>query len=289
MGDMSAPEGFAEVSGKKVLASVNLAGIDMGEFGELLLDPEHINITSSSFFINAQATGDVFANTPVPGGGPTLWLDVASVNRFKGNLSLEANTSLAVGFGAAINKPVGNLTLIAGVDMRISSSINNGANTLTLIAGKRDSVGQILSFSGTHTLTARTLIMNRRGGAFGANGKFRFNVQTLRLNTPADQTVHSWMIGANHNLILTSTGGSITVANHISLRSRNLTLIAAGNLVVGGNIDNGANTLSLTAGTNGSGKIIGSGLIDTLRARNVILTQAGAFGTIRHSHFLPIH
>ena len=277
-GRIFAPEGFAEVSGKKVLASVNLAGIDMGEFGELLLDPEHINITSSSFFINAQVTGDVFANTPVPGGGPTLWLDVASVNRFKGNLSLEANTSLAVGFGAAINKPVGNLTLIAGVDMRISSSINNGANTLTLIAGKRDSVGQILSFSGTHTLTARTLIMNRRGGAFGANGKFRFDVQTLRLNTPANQTVHSWMIGANRSLILTSTGGTITVANHISLGSGNITLIAAGNLVVGGNIDNGANTLSLTAGTNGSGKIIRSGLRH-LRARNVILTQTGAFDT----------
>ena len=183
-----------------------------------------------------------------------------------------------MGFGAAINKPVGNLTLIAGVDMRISSSINNGANTLTLIAGKRDSVGQILSFSGTHTLTARTLIMNRRGGAFGANGKFRFDVQTLRLNTPADQTVQGWMIGANRNLLLTSTGGTITVANHISLGSGNITLIAAGNLVVGGNIDNGANTLSLTAGTNGSGKIIRSGLRH-LRARNVILTQTGAFDT----------
>ena len=279
-GDIIAPEGFAEVSGKKVLASVNLAGIDMGEFGELLLDPEHINITSSSFFINAQVTGDVFANTPVPGGGPTLWLDVASVNRFKGNLSLEANTSLAVGFGAAINKPVGNLTLIAGVDMRISSSIDNGANTLTLIAGKRDRVGDILSFSGTHTLTARTLIMNRRGGAFGANGKFRFNVQTLRLNTPADQTVHSWMIGENRSLILTSTGGTIIVSKNITLRSGNLTLIAASNLVVAANINNGANTLSLTAGTSGAGKVIGSGLLlRPLIARNVILTQADAFGT----------
>ena len=278
-GDIIAPEGFAEVSGKKVLASVNLAGIDMGEFGELLLDPEHINITSSSFFINAQVTGDVFANTPVPGGGPTLWLDVASVNRFKGNLSLEANTSLAVGFGAAINKPVGNLTLIAGVDMRISSSINNGANTLTLIAGKRDSVGQILSFSGTHTLTARTLIINKRGGAFGTNGKFRFDVQTLRLNTPANQTVQGWMIGANHNLILTSTSGTITVANHISLRSRNLTLVAAGNLIVLANINNGANTLSLIAGAGGAGKIIGSVFGRRLTARNVILTQTDAFGT----------
>ena len=281
-GDIIAPEGFAEVSGKKVLASVNLAGIDMGEFGELLLDPEHINITSSSFFINAQVTGDVFANTPVPGGGPTLWLDVASVNRFKGNLSLEANTSLAVGFGAAINKPVGNLTLIAGVDMRISSSINNGANTLTLIAGKRDSVGQILSFSGTHTLTARTLIMNRQGGAFGANGKFRFDVQTLRLNTPANQTVQGWMIGEHRNLILTSTGGTITVARYIdpSLLSGNITLIAAGNLIVNASIYNGTNTLSLTAGTSGAGRIIGSGILSILRlltARNVILTQADAF------------
>ena len=30
-GDITAPEGFAEVSGKEVLASVNLAGIDVGE------------------------------------------------------------------------------------------------------------------------------------------------------------------------------------------------------------------------------------------------------------------
>ena len=276
-GRMSAPEGFAEVSGKKILASVNLAGIDMGEFGELLLDPEHINITNSAFFINAQVTGNVFVNTPVPGGGTTLWLDVASVNRFKGNLTLEANDSLAVGFGSSINKPVGNLTLIAGGDMRISASINNGANTLTLIAGKRNSAGKLLSFSGTHTLTARTLIINRQNGAFGANGKFRFDVQTLRLNTPANQTVQGWMIGENRSLILTSTGGSITVANHISLRSRNLTLVAAGNLVVGANIDNGANTLSLTAGTSGAGNIIGSGL-RRLTARNMHLTQAGAFG-----------
>ena len=52
MGISAAPGGFAEVSGKETLASVNLAGIDVGE---LLLDPADIIIA---------ATGD-----PVPVGG----------------------------------------------------------------------------------------------------------------------------------------------------------------------------------------------------------------------------
>ena len=43
-GRISAPGGFAEVSGKKTLASVHLAGIDVGH---LLLDPEILNIVAA--------------------------------------------------------------------------------------------------------------------------------------------------------------------------------------------------------------------------------------------------
>ena len=309
-GDIIAPEGFAEVSGKKILASVNLAGIDMGEFGELLLDPEHINITNSAFFINAQVTGNVFANTPAPGGGTTLWLDAASVNRFKGNLSLEANDSLAVGFGVTINKPVGNLTLIAGGDIRISSSINNGTNTLTLIAGKRNSAGKLLTFSGTHTLTAGTVIINRQNGAFGANLQLRFNVQTLRLNTPANQTVHSWMVGENRSLILTSTNGAITVGGDIDIGSGSFTLDSRRGIVLSRTLTLNANRVSLKGAINasaagyslritasnsitfnndinlgqgllsllaGSGPVSASG-IRTLTAQTVNIGQNGSFG-----------
>ena len=252
-GRIFAPEGFAEVSGKEVLASVNLAGIDVGE---LLLDPEHIGITDSAFFINAQVTGNVLADAPTPGGVPTLWLDVASVNRFTGNLSLEANTSFSVSFGVTINKPVGNLTLIAGGDMRISGSINNHANTLTLIAGVRLG-GEILGFSGTHTLTASTVSL-MQNGAFSQNAQFTFAADTLSLTiTNAAQTVQDWMTSGN----------------------RALSLTASGTITINSDVNTGTGALSLTAGEGSETGNLVACQTCTLTAGTLALTQADAFGS----------
>ena len=72
-GDISAPGGFAEVSGKEVLASVNLAGIDVGA---LLLDPADIIIAASGTAVTTNIVADAT--------GGTMTLDVASINSFWG-------------------------------------------------------------------------------------------------------------------------------------------------------------------------------------------------------------
>ena len=79
MGISAARGGFAEVSGKQTLASVNLAGIDVGEFGELLLDPEDIIIAASGTGTEVERDS-IAANAP----GTTLTLDVDSINGFDG-------------------------------------------------------------------------------------------------------------------------------------------------------------------------------------------------------------
>ena len=120
-GDISAPDGFAEVSGKETLASVHLAGIDVGE---LLLDPEDIIISSAT--TATAVTDNILAADP----GMTLTLDVATINDFAGALSLAASDTIMV--DGEINKPTGNLTLIAGGVLTINANITTSAGDLAL-------------------------------------------------------------------------------------------------------------------------------------------------------------
>ena len=119
-GNITAPGGFAEVSGKEVLASVNLAGIDVGA---LLLDPADIIIA---------ATGTAFTDSIASGDPPsgTLTLAVGDINSFPGDLSLAASDSITV--EVAILKPTGGLTLTAGGVLTISANITTSAGALVL-------------------------------------------------------------------------------------------------------------------------------------------------------------
>ena len=120
-GNITAPGGFAEVSGKQTLASVNLAGIDVGE---LLLDPADIIIAATGDPV--PVSGSIVAD---PDGG-TMTLGVASINDFTGNLTLAASNTITV--EVAILKPTGNLTLTAGGILTISANITTSAGDLTL-------------------------------------------------------------------------------------------------------------------------------------------------------------
>ena len=91
-GDIIAPEGFAEVSGKEVLASINLAGIDVGEFGTLLLDPLHISIVETSDTALPDA-GILFADPP--GDGRTE-ISAALIGAFVGALELQARGGIQI-------------------------------------------------------------------------------------------------------------------------------------------------------------------------------------------------
>ena len=120
-GNITAPDGFAEVSGKEVLASVHLAGIDVGE---LLLDPADIIIDPTGDPV--PVSGSIVADAD----GGTMTLGVASINDFTGNLTLAASNTIMV--NVAILKPTGDLTLTAGGILTISANITTSAGDLTL-------------------------------------------------------------------------------------------------------------------------------------------------------------
>ena len=161
-GDISAPGGFAEVSGKETLASVNLAGIDVGE---LLLDPTDIIIAASG--TGVAVTADIAAADP----GTTVTLNVATINSFAGALSLAASDTIMV--DGEILKPTGNLTLIAGgvltINANITTSVGDLALTgasIALTAATTTLTGGAISLTGVINETgsdARNLTINASG------------------------------------------------------------------------------------------------------------------------------
>ena len=129
-GDINAPKGFAEVSGKLNLAAVNLPGINVGsgdDAGTLLLDPDYIIIGSAG----ADITESIIFTAPPVNEMNTLSAD--SVNRFTGNLTLQAGIAIAV--DVPINKLSGDLSLFANTQLRLNHHITLGTGRLTLTGG----------------------------------------------------------------------------------------------------------------------------------------------------------
>ena len=211
-GDISAPGGFAEVSGKETLASVHLAGIDVGE---LLLDPADIIIAATSTTTTAVTT-DIAAADP----GGTMTLGVNSINTFTGDLSLAASDTITV--NVAISKMTGDLSLIAGGNLTVGANIDNGANTLTLTAGFESGTGDLVACP-TCTLTASTVSLTQ-DSAFGSSAPFMFAAGTLNLNTQAAQDYRGWMAAMGRNLSIDSPASISIGSTAINLGTGNLTL-----------------------------------------------------------------
>ena len=211
-GNITAPGGFAEVSGKETLASVNLAGIDVGE---LLLDPADIIIAATSATTTAVTT-DIAAADP----GGTMTLGVDSINTFTGDLSLAATNTITV--NAAIDKPTGDLSLIAGGNLTVGANIDNGTNTLTLTAGFESGTGDLVACP-TCTLTASTVSLTQ-DSAFGSSAPFMFAAGTLNLTTAAAQDYRGWMAAMGRNLSIDSPASISIGSTAINLGTGNLTL-----------------------------------------------------------------
>ena len=143
-GNISAPGGFAEVSGKETLASVNLAGIDVGE---LLLDPADIIIAD----MGTDVVGDIVADSM----GGTMTLAVASINTFPTDLTLAASNTIMV--NVAITKTTGNLTLEAGGVLTIAANITTSAGDLALTGASMALSGAATLTGGAITITAPTI------------------------------------------------------------------------------------------------------------------------------------
>ena len=137
-GDINAPKGFAEVSGKRNLAAVNLPGINVGH---LLLDPEFILIGSYS---------ERF------GRDYSVLIPVSEINEFTGSLTLSAEKDITV--DTAIIRMAGSLTLRAGRNLKLRHGINMGSGNLTLQAGVGRHGGDII-ISDAITLNAAAITL----------------------------------------------------------------------------------------------------------------------------------
>ena len=247
-GNISAPGGFAEVSGKETLASVNLAGIDVGE---LLLDPVSITIAATgTTTLTASPNGDIAAAD----SGGDLILGAADIGAYAGDLSLAATGAITV--NVAITKTTGNLTLDAGGVLTIAANITTSAGNLTLQAttinltadvelissGNTSLTGAI---SGNQDLTLRTngnLILNSNIN-IGTTGTLAFAALVVRLGSDIELT------GGTVTLLVTDmVDGSAINADLTINASVNLTLgsvnLGTGNLVVN-NTSTNATTLGV--------------------------------------------
>ena len=211
-GDISAPGGFAEVSGKETLASVHLAGIDVGE---LLLDPQSITIALNS--INT-FTGSVMANDP-PAGAATF--GVNDINVFTGDLTLAATGFIRV--QAKIDKVMGGLTLETFI-LQIDADITVAGDLTLSVSSMTDGISLTTAPNNLVTLTGRAVTIN--GPVSGDN--------------PNNDT-------GDRSFTITASG-NITINGDINLGTRTLTL-TAGNGAGAGNIMNGGTARTLRAAT----------------------------------------
>ena len=296
-GRISAPGGFAEVSGKKTLASVHLAGIDVGH---LLLDPEILNIVAAG----DDVTGDIAAgDSPAYG---TTNISVSAINNFTGaSLTLSASRSVRV--RAAISHANLNLTLRTensdgaveqSIELRADIdvgtgilSLESGVVTIPLVAGA--AVIRTLAASGLSTSSISGLIpssihirFTRAGvvgpgeGFAGGFARVAFGAEVVRVGysygartseeTATDcsaQEINCAIGRINENVMAAST--RLTSANSITVN------IGTGNLdftnAPAGDIVIGSGSVSIKAG----GILIGArGLTIIASAGNLTLNTS---------------
>ena len=295
-GDISAPGGFAEVSGKEVLASVHLAGIDVGE---LLLDPADIIIAATSTTTTAVTT-DIAAADP----GGTMTLGVDSINEFAGDLSLAATNTIMV--NVAISKMTGDLTLIAGGVLTLGANITTSAGDLALtgasmaLSGAATLTGALtgaaititaptidigadraLAITATGALTLDTVGMITGTGtaALSLSGDTIAGLSTaLTLNVPSISVAQDAAFGATAPLTFGTAVTSLTLTTATAQTVHNAWMVASGRsldittsnvLTINSNINLGTGDLALT-GTGGI--VLGANI--TLNAEDISLSGA---------------
>ena len=249
-GDINAPKGFAEVSGKLNLAAVNLPGINVGsgdDAGTLLLDPDYIIIGNAG----ADITESIVFTAPPVNEINTLSAD--SVNRFTGNLTLQASIAIAV--DVPINKLSGDLSLSANTQLRLNNHITLGTGRLTLTGGP-----------GLHGVSLGGDIQLAGAGVVITGGI-----------DETGTTISPFGVGGNNSLTIMSQS-DITLHSNIDLGSGALSLNAGlsdagddGNVINGGAVVLVAGIVNLTQDAQ-----FGINAPFTLTAPTLILTSRSA-------------
>ena len=138
-GNINVPGGFAEVSGKNVLATVNLPGINVGASGTLLLDPWVLSIvdnTATHEDLPPDGLGIQFEDFGVVEGTTTM-ISAQDVGNFVGALELQARRGIRISANIT-STTLTSLTLRAqdadgegGTDNTQNGGMGGDANNIT--------------------------------------------------------------------------------------------------------------------------------------------------------------
>ncbi len=265
-GNINAPGGFAEVSGKKHLAAVNFAGIHVGT---LLLDPAVLVIGKFGRNVDGdiERFDDGLADDPTLyredgrfaiftrqnpyfyGGGfsynykDATFIDVASVNQLPEGTTLNLRAYMAVIVAAPIDHPHLNLTLEAeGIHLHDYVAVGRG--DLTLIAHvngvhvyDRRPVGE----KQTASISGRNIHIN---GYLSDSLSSADNDYTMSIKANGAFTITDRLWGAAG---IIDVQGDIrihrNVANHGRGDGLEFTIVSRqGNVIIGNNVQVGAYT-----------------------------------------------
>ena len=300
-GDINAPRGgFVEVSGKEDLVYVNLAGIDVGTEGTLLLDPNNITLGGTSSGGAGLHFGGAVINRDEGGTSLNIVLSSDDINGVLGNLILQANKNIII--TEAITKTSGDLTLDAGQNINFKSTSSasitlNGTDAiLTLIVGQVEatSTGFIRGFSepfngggGTYSITAPNLVVEfasqlNLGLGLGTNAfigetEARIGQKLITLNISSSLTVRSTRNEAGTSA--TAANATVQVAAWMFIDGVDLTVEATRgsvNFAAVGSIGTGALDVSADGTLTGAILFPSTG---TLTAASIALDQVAAYST----------
>jgi filamentous hemagglutinin family protein len=253
--------GFVELSGQGVLA-INQAPVDVsaprGASGSVLLDPQRIRVTDAAAGPDdvvgdplTPTLGTITANT-APDTGAVL-VRTADINTFIGNLILEA--ALGITVEAAVNKPLGNLTLrtlepagttgLTGIDIGASVTLGLGSFAASTAGSFTITGAGSLAIGGTTSITATGPV------AIGGN----ISASALAVATNGALTQSSGTSITVDGLSVTGIAGAGSAAASITLDRSGNAIAALGEVRATGDIaiHAGAGTLAINGASTVSG------------------------------------
>jgi len=261
--------GQAEVSGRQGLSFEGASDLSAakGQFGQLLLDPNTIDITNAG----SNIAGNVgFADAP-----SNRTIKATGANSLQALLGaqdvvLQASDTITVTDG--LNATTHQLTLQAGGNITVNSALTTGGLVLSAndLSGNQTGTGRVITNADISASTGVLTLTNNSGSGVHSIGG---NLTGATLNVTGNLATTAG--------VQISTSGTSSVAGSINL-GNDLTVAGTGNLTLGGAISESSASALVKAGT-GTLTLAGANTYSggtTISAGSLRLGNGGATGNL---------
>ena len=212
-------------------------------------------VNSNNFTITA--SGDITLNNNINLGAGDLILDGTSIVLGDGARILNGGAVTLTGAVSATNTP---LTITASGDITINNNIDLGTGALILTA----TGANIVDVDGVVPVLTASTVSLTQAGTFAADlFTLAAGVTSLTLDAgSAAQTVHAWIAGGMNRTLSLTTTGAITIGRNIATGTSSLTLVggtltltaaatlSGADIALTGNLTSAGRALTITAADN---------------------------------------